>query len=113
MVGNGFDHSGTVDVNNGHCGYDCGGTADFDYILHTIGVMTDLDLAERNRYIHECWLFLQEKLGAVLSADKWQILYWVKTKQNFIRPVLARKPLTIHAGYMSEARGRHWKRNSQ
>ena len=72
-------------------GYDCGGTADNDYILHTIGLCADLDLLERNRLTRECWLFLHKKIGAVLSGNGWQILYWPAGRRRIVRWVRTAK----------------------
>ena len=93
-------------------GFDLGGTADNDYVLHFIGLCVDMDLMERNRYIRECWLFLLEKIGAVLSATGWQILYWSAYEKIFLRWILDRSPFVIRAGYMSRSRGRHWNRSN-
>jgi len=93
-------------------GFDFGGTADIDYIFHFVGLSCcDSNLAERNRYISECRLFLYAKLGAVLSADRWQVLYWPKKTRESVPAVIRNKrPMVILAGHMGHRRGRCWDR---
>jgi hypothetical protein len=92
------------------------GTADYEFHPYeSISVrITDFlsfeDIAERNRYIWECRMFLFLLLGAFVQCGS--ILYWkVKKFRNLIiSKVLYIKRLGFWSGFMSQSRGLHWKR---
>ena len=94
-----------------------GGTTDyvFQTSAWTSARITDFDLsyeeiAERNEYIRKNRLFLFSLLGAFVLL--WSLLYWkVKKFRNLIiSKVLYIKRLGFWSGFMSQARGLHWKR---
>ena len=96
-------------------GYYGTGTADVDFaeVEHCIAAaIVELNRCERERMLHECWLQLQEKLGAQLDKCGWQILYWQPRhkQQRVASQVLLRKPLIVLAGHMDRSRGIHWNR---
>lgn len=108
MVGNGFDHGGTADA----ALQDSAGTADVDYIFDTI--IDAGERHERRRYIRQSYLRLLQKLGAVLGGayGNQRLLYWPAKRQSLPKWIIDRRPLVVLAGYMSRARGIHWKRRS-
>ena len=92
---------------------DSTGTADFVFHRWSSCRITDYDLsdeeiAERNRYIHQCRLRLFSDMGAFVLNG--QLVYWRPTDRMIPRQILDRRPMVILAGFMPEDRGRHWKR---
>ena len=114
MVGDGFDHSGTGEA----ALQNSAGTMDCDYVFDTIvnagydNIIDNGDRDERRRYIRQSYLRLLQKLGAVLGGayGNQRLLYWPAKRQSLPKRTIDRRPLVVLAGYMSEARGIHWKR---
>ena len=72
-------------------------------------VLAAMDFSDRNRYIRECRLRLMAVLGAFVLNG--QLVYWRPVRAvRIVVSVLMRRPVVILAGFMSEARGRHWNR---
>jgi len=83
--------------------------ADRDYVDY--GWLAPLDIAERNRYIRECRLFLCSKLGAIVRLS--QLLFWrtktVITIGGQLKGFVLRQCLFFRR--LSNARGLHIVRN--